>query len=144
MINVLKRYDPKKLNKDGLAQVKLFVYLNDERIRFNTGVLIKPNEWDKDKSLVRRTCKEYVEHNLTLDKQVQKINEIKFKYRLKDAVLTPDLLKLEVHQSAPEDLAHHGLGPPGHPQIIVQELPAIPGRPARGGRDGVELTARPR
>jgi integrase/recombinase XerD len=96
MINVLKRYDPKKLNKDGLAQVKLFVYLNDERIRFNTGVLIKPNEWDKDKSLVRRTCKEYVEHNLTLDKQVQKINEIKFKYRLKDAVLTPDLLRLEM------------------------------------------------
>ena len=52
MINVLKRYDPKKLNKDGLARVKLFVYLNDERIRFNIGVLIKPNEWDKDKSLV--------------------------------------------------------------------------------------------
>ena len=42
------------LNKDGEAQVFLFIYLDHQRVQFPTGIFLKPNHRDKNKSLVRR------------------------------------------------------------------------------------------
>src|SRR5262245_16948795 len=46
--------------------------------------------------------------------------------------------------SAPKNLAHHCFCAARHPQVVVQELAAVVGRPARGDRDGVELASGPR
>src|ERR1700757_5154815 len=43
--------------------------------------------------------------------------------------------------STPEHLAHHRFCPPRYPQIVVQELAAVVGSPARGDGDRIELTS---
>jgi integrase len=93
--NVLRRYDPKKLNKEGTNQVFLFVHLSGKRVQFQTGVFIKPNQWDNDKGLVKRTCKECGAHNLELARLEGKITEIMVRLRLKDIPLTLELLQFE-------------------------------------------------
>ena len=95
MPNVLRRFDPKKLNKEGTNQVFLFVHLAGKRVQFQTGVFIKPNQWDNEKGLVKRTCKEFSAHNLELARLEAKITEIMVRLRLKDIPLTLDLLQLE-------------------------------------------------
>ena len=42
------------------------------------------------------------------------------------------------------EIAHHGLGPARHPEIILQELVGLVLRPPRGKRDLAQLCTRPR
>src|SRR6478752_4610287 len=46
--------------------------------------------------------------------------------------------------SATEHLSYHCLCPAGHPQVVVEELAAVVGVPARCQGDGIELATRTR
>ena len=95
MPNVIVSYDAVRLNKTGKNQVFIFVYIGHKRIRFQTGVILKPSEWDGDKLVVRKTHKEAADLNLIIRNIASKVNDILVRYKLQGLKLTPDLLKEE-------------------------------------------------
>ncbi len=95
MANVIRHFESYRTNKDGTSQVYLYVFINRERLRFQTGIFLKPNEWDEAKLLVKRTNKQYVDHNIEIRRIEAKITNIMVKLRLKDVKLTKDRLRLE-------------------------------------------------
>ena len=81
--------------KDGKSAVYFYVYINGDRVRINTNVVVKPENFDLDKGLIKGKTKEIKDDNLIIGKCRSRINQIEVKYRLKNQEITADLLKSE-------------------------------------------------
>lgn len=80
---------------DGTCAVYLSVYVHRKKIYFNTGVSVKPGDWNPDKRRIRGTGKKARDQNLIIDKCISRINDVFVRYRLQNKELIPELLKQE-------------------------------------------------
>lgn len=92
-VKTLHRTDYK--NKDDESAVVLQVYVHGKRIVLPTGILVKEDDWDKEKKLVRKKHEKFRDYNLIIEKARALVNDIQVKYRLNGQGLTPELLRME-------------------------------------------------
>jgi len=89
------RYRSDYLDKLGRGCVNLTVHLDKKKMVFNTGVKVKPVDWDEKTERVRASNSEHNDLNLIINTGKAKLNNIFVKYRLQDKVLTFEILKDE-------------------------------------------------
>lgn len=77
---------------DGKAPIMLEVNLMNQRIRFNTDVLVPPAAWDQDNLIIRKNYTDYKNLNLIVQNCRARINDIFVRYKLQFKDLTPDVL----------------------------------------------------
>jgi len=91
--NLIVTYDSERAMNDGRKQVVIVVYIARVRVRFQTGVLVHPNDWDSDKLLVRKSHKEYSNLNLIIRDQLAKLTDILVNYKLQGINPTPERIR---------------------------------------------------
>jgi integrase len=93
MPNLIVTYDSERLKDNGKKQVVIILYVARNRMRFQTGVEIVPEDWDNERLIVRKTNKDAANLNLMIRNKVAKINDLLVKYTLADIPLTVERLK---------------------------------------------------
>jgi site-specific recombinase XerD len=68
--------------------VYISFYVNREKINFSTSISVNINDWNKDKSRVKRSDKNHEDKNRIIENFAARINNIFVKYRLRDKTLT--------------------------------------------------------
>jgi site-specific recombinase XerD len=81
--------------KDGTCAVYASVYVHRQKVKFNTGVSVKQDNWNAEKRRVKGNGKKAKDDNLVIDKCVARINDVFVRYRLQNKELTPELLRQE-------------------------------------------------
>lgn len=83
------------IRKDNKVPVRLFIYIKNKRVVFNTGVAVGVDDWDKKNQRIKKTHPEHKDYNLIIDNCKVRINDIFVRYRLQHKELTPERLKNE-------------------------------------------------
>lgn len=81
--------------KDGTTSVHIYTYLLKEKVWFNTGVSVNPENWDAKKFRIKGSSKKVKDDNLIIESCKSRLNEVFVRYRLQHKELTPDLLRKE-------------------------------------------------
>lgn len=79
--------------KDGTCAVFVYTYIRRKKVRFNTGVNVKPENWNEEKKRIKGNSKFAKDNNLVIDNCISRVNDIFVRYRLSNRELTPDILK---------------------------------------------------
>jgi integrase/recombinase XerD len=85
----------KSPRKTGEVAVYIMVHIEYKSLKFNTGVVVHPDNWDEKKIRIRGVSKTVKDDNLIIEKAMAQMNDIFVRYRLQNAELTPELLKNE-------------------------------------------------
>ncbi|MFA5815727.1 MAG: site-specific integrase [Bacteroidales bacterium] len=93
MPNLIVTVNNLRIKNNGKRQVYILVYIVGKRYRFQTGVEVSPDEWDTERSIVKKTNKEAASLNLRIRNKVAKINDLLVKYTLADIPLTAERLR---------------------------------------------------
>ena len=83
------------IKKDGSCAVFVYTYIRRQKVRFNTGVSVKPDNWNDEKKRIKGSSKFAKDNNLVIDNCISRVNDIFVRYRLSNRELTPDILKKE-------------------------------------------------
>ncbi|MDA3821737.1 MAG: site-specific integrase [Bacteroidales bacterium] len=100
MPNVIISFDSGYVKNNGEKAVYASVRMGKRKVKFNTGVSVKPEDFDESKCLVRKSRKDYSDLNLMISSTKSRINDIFIRYRLQFEELTPDLLLKEYRISS--------------------------------------------
>ncbi len=95
MPNVIISFDSGYIKMNGERTLYAIVRMGRKKIKFNTGVSINPDHFDREKSLVRKSHNDHSDYNLMIESTKSRINEIFVRYRLLFEELSPDLLVKE-------------------------------------------------
>lgn len=85
----------KKPTKTGEVAVYIIVHITYKSLKFNTGVLVHPDNWDEKRLRIKGTAKKIKDDNLIIENSLALMNDIFVRYRLQNIELTADLLKNE-------------------------------------------------
>ena len=91
-ITVFLRKDSRQDNK---CPVYLSFYLNREKIRINTDVLVDPNCWDESIKRLKGRDQETTDKNLIISESISSVTDIFVRYRLMRKKLTKELFEKE-------------------------------------------------
>jgi len=91
--NIFIEFEKEKLNRFGQKQVVLILIIAGQRLRFLTGVVIYPEDWNEDKNLVRKTNDKAAEYNTIIKNDIARLTDILVKYRLAGVKLSRERLK---------------------------------------------------
>lgn len=81
--------------KDGTCAIYILVHIDNQSLKFPTGITVDPKDFDAKKSRIKGASKEVKDKNLVIDKCLALINDIEVRYRLQQKQLTAELLKRE-------------------------------------------------
>ena len=95
MPNVTISFDSGYVRKNGECAVYAITRLRRKKIKFHTGVTVKPELFDVDKGIVKKTHDDYSDLNLLISSTRSRINDIFVRYRLQFEELTPEILQHE-------------------------------------------------
>ncbi|AXG74558.1 hypothetical protein DVK85_10055 [Flavobacterium arcticum] len=87
---IVLRTDHQRVDNTYALYLQLFI--NKQRKCLPCNISVHEKDFDKDKQRVKRTCKNYKDYNLVLEKMLADINKIEVSYRLSNQVLTMDKL----------------------------------------------------
>lgn len=82
-------------NKQGLSSVYVQVILDRKIVKLKTGIMVNPDEWNKEKQQLKGSTKSTKDINMILENCRNKANEIIVRFRLMNRVLSPEVLKKE-------------------------------------------------
>ncbi|HAN19599.1 MAG: hypothetical protein A2X13_14835 [Bacteroidetes bacterium GWC2_33_15] len=94
-MNKLTVYLKDYQKSDKTSAVYIYTHLMNEKVRFNTGVSVNPDNWDPIKKRIKGTSKTVKDDNLIIDNCKKRITDAFVRYRLQGKELTPDLLRKE-------------------------------------------------
>jgi integrase/recombinase XerD len=95
MINVTVYIGDGYIKQNGKARVYLIAYVNQKKCRFNTGISIRPEDWDPEKNKIRITHPDAKNFNLVIASAISRLTNIFVKYKLQNIPLTASLLRKE-------------------------------------------------
>lgn len=95
MNNVTTYLRPNYKRKDGKIPVYCMVSIKGEKVRFNTGVAVADDEWNKTDCRIRGKSKDAKDNNLIISECEARINDVFVRYRLMHREVTPDVLRRE-------------------------------------------------
>jgi integrase/recombinase XerD len=81
--------------KDNNCLVYLSFYLNREKIRINTEVLVDSSSWDEDNKVIKGRDQVTVDKNLIISQSIAYITDIMVRYRLMRKKLTKEIFEKE-------------------------------------------------
>lgn len=91
MASIRVRIRDNYIKSDGTCQVYLQLFISKKKITVPTGVEINPDDYDKEKNLVRQSDKNHQDYNLMINDAKAKANSIFIKYHLLRKEITPEL-----------------------------------------------------
>jgi integrase/recombinase XerD len=83
------------IKRNGEAVVYIIIFLKGKKLKFNTGISVKPDQWDRRSRRVKPDVDNFNDLNLVITSCLGRINDVFIKYRLLHRELTPVLLKKE-------------------------------------------------
>lgn len=85
----------KKPTKTGDVAVYIIVHISYKSLKFNTGVLVHPDNWDEKRQRIKGNSKKIKDDNLIIENSLALMNDIFVRYRLQNIELSAELLKNE-------------------------------------------------
>lgn len=83
------------VKSDGTSTIYVYTHLKGKKVKFNTGVSVKSDTFDKTSGRIKGKSKQVKDNNLIIDNCKQRITDVFVRYRLQNIDLTPELLKQE-------------------------------------------------
>lgn len=80
------------LKKDGSYAIYIVINIDNQTLRFPTGVSCKLNDFIEETQRIRGTTKKAKDANLCIERSLSILNDIMVRYRLSNEVLTADAL----------------------------------------------------
>ncbi|MFP4042419.1 MAG: Arm DNA-binding domain-containing protein, partial [Bacteroidales bacterium] len=95
MASVTAWLNDKYKKQDGTCAVYVITYVHRQKVKFNTGVSVTPEQWNYERKRVKGSSKKTKDDNLVIDKCIARVHDVFVRYRLQAKELTPELLRDE-------------------------------------------------
>jgi len=93
--NITLRIREDYVGKDKKALINAITYIKGKRVKMNTHVHVKPQDFDSKKQIIKGSGKKVQDDNLILQSCLNKMNEIFIKYRLLHKDLSAEIFRKE-------------------------------------------------
>ncbi|MCK5134890.1 MAG: site-specific integrase [Bacteroidales bacterium] len=95
MSHIIVSLDSGYVKRNGESSVYVSTRVQGRKIKFKTGVSVKPEDFDPEKGVVRRSHPNFSDLNLIISSSRSRLDDIFIRYRLQFEELTVDLLNKE-------------------------------------------------
>ncbi|MGM0530437.1 MAG: phage integrase SAM-like domain-containing protein [Bacteroidota bacterium] len=95
MASVSVWLNDKYKKQDGTCAVYVVTHVHRQKVKFNTGISVRPELWNDEKKRVKGSSKKAKDDNLVIDNCRARVNNVFVRYRLQNKELTPELLREE-------------------------------------------------